>query len=206
MKRNRTTLIAAALTGALAIATVPAAHAEDYPNVTSDARGNEYFLNNEGTHDLPERELADMVQRFEILASDVVTAHGGRVVKTVGDEVMYLTGDAAPAAAIALDLVEAMTEEPLLPEVRIGMAHGPVVNRLGDVFGTTVNRASRLTAVAPPGGVFVDDALARLLEPLSGFSTLPTRPRALRGIGEVAPSRLVRVTGVRRPADVTAHV
>ena len=50
MKRNRTTLIAAALTGALAIATVPAAHAEDYPSVTSDARGNEYFLNNEGTH------------------------------------------------------------------------------------------------------------------------------------------------------------
>ena len=48
--------------------------------------------------------------------------------------------------------------------------------------------------------------LARLLEPLSGFSTLPTRPRSLRGIGEVAPSRLVRVTGVRGPAHVTAHV
>ncbi|MFX4286115.1 adenylate/guanylate cyclase domain-containing protein [Janibacter sp. G349] len=155
---------------------------------------------------LTERDLARMVQRFEDLCTDVVTAHGGRVVKTVGDEVLFQTFEVAPAAAISLDLVEAMSEDDLLPSARVGMAHGPVVRRLGDVFGTTVNRASRLTAVAPPGGVFVDDALARLLEPLSGFSTLPTRPRSLRGIGEVAPSRLVRVTGVRGPAHVTAHV
>ena len=155
---------------------------------------------------LTERDLARMVQRFEDLCTDVVTAHGGRVVKTVGDEVLFQTFEVAPAAAIALDLVEAMSEDDLLPSARVGMAHGPVVRRLGDVFGTTVNRASRLTAVAPPGGVFVDDALARLLEPLSGFSTLPTRRRSLRGIGEVVPSRLVRVTGVRRSSDVTAHV
>ena len=155
---------------------------------------------------LTERDLARLVQRFEDLCTDIVIAHGGRVVKTVGDEVLFQTFAVAPAAAIALDLVEAMTEDDLLPEARIGMAHGPVVRRLGDVFGTTVNRASRLTAVAPPGGVYVDDALARLLEPLSGFTTFPTRRRSLRGIGEVVPSRLVRVTGVRRPADVTAHV
>lgn len=155
---------------------------------------------------LTERDLARLVQRFEDLCTDIVTAHGGRVVKTVGDEVLFQTFEVAPAAAIALDLVEAMTEDDLLPEARVGMAHGPVVRRLGDVFGTTVNRASRLTAVAPPGGVYVDDALTRLLEPLSGFATVPTRPRSLRGIGEVAPSRLARVTGVRRPTDVTAHV
>lgn len=155
---------------------------------------------------LTERELARMVQRFEDLCTDIVTAHGGRVVKTVGDEVLFQTFEVAPAAAIALDLVEAMSEDDLLPSARVGMAHGPVVRRLGDVFGTTVNRASRLTSAAPPGGVYVDDPLARLLEPLSGFSTVPTRPRSLRGIGEVAPSRLVRVTGVRRAEDVTAHV
>lgn len=155
---------------------------------------------------LTERELAQMVQRFEDLCTDIVTAHGGRVVKTVGDEVLFQTFDVAPAAAIALDLVEAMSEDDLLPAARVGMAYGAVVRRLGDVFGTTVNRASRLTSVAPPAGVYVDDALARLLEPLSGFTTLPTRRRSLRGIGEVVPSRLVRVTGVRRAADVTAHV
>lgn len=155
---------------------------------------------------LTERDLARLVQRFEDLCTDIVTAHGGRVVKTVGDEVLFQTFDVAPAAAIALDLVEAMTEDDLLPQARVGMAHGPVVRRLGDVFGTTVNRASRLTAVAPPGGVYVDEAMTRLLEPQSGFATVATRRRSLRGIGEVVPSRLVRVTGVRRPTDVTAHV
>ena len=155
---------------------------------------------------LTERELGRLVQRFEDLCTDIVTAHGGRVVKTVGDEVLFQTYDVAPGAAIALDLVEAMAEDDLLPVARIGMAHGSVLRRLGDVFGTTVNRASRLTAVAPPGGVYVDDALARQLEPLSGFTTVPTRRRSLRGIGEVQPSRLLRVTGGRRPTDVMAHV
>ena len=148
---------------------------------------------------LDERDLARMVQRFEDLCTDIVTAHGGRVVKTAGDEVMFSTAEAAPAAAIALDLVEAMAADDLLPDARVGMAHGNVVHRLGDVFGTTVNRASRLTAAAPASGVFVDDPLARLLAPLSAFSTTPTRRRTLRGLGEVVPSRLVRVTGVRGP-------
>lgn len=151
---------------------------------------------------LDERELARMVQRFEDLCTDIVTAHGGRVVKTAGDEVMFSTPLAAPAAAIALDLVEAMATDDLLPDARVGMAYGDVVHRLGDLFGTTVNRASRLTAAAPSSGVFVDDALARLLAPLSGFSTSPTRRRTLRGLGEVVPSRLVRVTGVRGPAPL----
>lgn len=152
-----------------------------------------------------ERELATMVERFEVLATDIVTAHGGRVVKTVGDEVMFLTIEAAPAAAIGLDLVEAMAEDDLVPDARVGMAYGSVINRLGDVFGTTVNRASRLTAAAPPGGVLVDDAMAKLVAPVSGFSTRPARRRTLRGLGSVTPSRLLRVTGVRGRVDVTAH-
>jgi adenylate cyclase len=118
---------------------------------------------------LSERQLAQVVQRFEALASDVVTAHGGRVVKTVGDEVLFVTLGTAPAGAIALDLVQAMGDDDFLPDVRVGMAFGPVVSRLGDVFGTTVNRASRLTGVARPGTVLVDDALAASLASLSGF-------------------------------------
>lgn len=146
---------------------------------------------------MSERQLAMVVQRFEALASDVITAHGGRVIKTVGDEVLFVHTDAAPAAAIAIDLVEAMTEDTLLPEVRVGMAYGRVVSRLGDVFGTTVNRASRLTAVTPTGRVFVDEALAALLGNLSGFEVIPARRRILRGIGTVRPGELRR-SGDRR--------
>lgn len=146
---------------------------------------------------MTERQLATLVQRFERLASDVITTHGGRVIKTVGDEVLFVHTDAAPAAAIALDLVDAMEEDDLLPEVRVGMAYGPVVSRLGDVFGMTVNRASRLTAVTPPGRVHVDDTLAGLIETVSGFRATPQRRRTLRGIGQVTPFELHRTSGAR---------
>jgi adenylate cyclase len=136
---------------------------------------------------LSERELARMVQRFESLAYDVVLAHGGRVIKTVGDEVLFVAIGAAPAAAIALDLVEAMAEDEIVPDVRVGMASGRVISRLGDVFGNTVNRASRLTAVARPRTVLVDDAIAAALASTSGFEMSALRRRSLRGIGPVTP-------------------
>src|SRR5664280_1326792 len=136
---------------------------------------------------LSERELARMVQRFEALASDVVTAHGGRVIKTVGDEVLFVAIGAAPAAAIALDLVEAMAEDDVLPDVRVGMASGRVISRLGDVFGNTVNRARRLTAGARPRTVLVDDSTAASLASTSGFEMSALRRRNLRGIGPVTP-------------------
>ena len=84
-----------------------------------------------------------------------------------------MTIGTAPAAAIALDLVQAMGDDDFLPDVRVGMAFGHIVSRLGDVFGTTVNRASRLTGVARPGTVLVDDALAASLASLSGFEMTP---------------------------------
>jgi adenylate cyclase len=143
---------------------------------------------------MSERDLARLVQRFEALSTDVITAHGGRLIKTVGDEVLFTTVGAAPAAATALDLVDAMAEDDLLPAVRCGMARGPIVSRLGDVFGTTVNRASRLTAVAQSGTVLVDATLARELATLSGFELSGQRRRILRGVGPVTPSVLRRAS------------
>src|SRR5262245_8466783 len=71
---------------------------------------------------MSERDLARLVSRFEALSADVITAHGGRLIKTVGDEVLFTTVGVAPAAAIALDLVETMTHDEVLPGVRCGMA------------------------------------------------------------------------------------
>ncbi len=136
---------------------------------------------------LTERELAVLVQHFEALASDVVTAHGGRVVKTVGDEVLFVSRPGASAAAIALEIPRVLGEDELLPPVRVGMATGPVVGRLGDVFGTTVNRASRLTALAQPGTVLVDVGTVHSLARVPGIEVRQLRGRSLRGIGHVVP-------------------
>ena len=141
---------------------------------------------------LSERELSVLVQRFEATTSDIVASHGGRVIKTVGDEVLFVAEKVPAGAAIALDIAAEMTQDDLLPEVRVGLATGTVVARLGDVFGTTVNRASRLTAVASPGAVLVDDTTAAALGATSGFSCEPLRRRSLRGIGSVSPWLLRR--------------
>ena len=126
---------------------------------------------------MTERQLAVMVQRFEALATDIVTAHGGRVIKTVGDEILFVTPE--PAAGSRDRPRPGRRRWPrttCCPTCGSGMAVGPVVSRLGDVFGTTVNRASRLTGVAPGGGVLVDDALAAALAALSGFETTRAAP------------------------------
>jgi adenylate cyclase len=152
---------------------------------------------------LSERELAALVQRFEAIASDIVAAHGGRVIKTVGDEVLFAASAAPAAAAIALDIADTMTGDDLLPEVRSGLATGPVVMRLGDVFGTTVNRASRLTGLAHPGAVLVDDATAAALASVSGFDLAVMRRRPLRGLGLVRPWRLRRASPSRSAAPTS---
>lgn len=146
---------------------------------------------------LTERELAALVQRFEAVASDVVTSHGGRVVKTVGDEMLFVCAPGVAAAQIALDVAEEIGRDELLPEVRVGMSTGPVVGRLGDVFGTTVNRASRLTAVARPGTVLVDVATVHSLAQVPGIEVLQLRGRSLRGIGHVVPWVLRRQRSTR---------
>lgn len=139
---------------------------------------------------LSERELAVVVQRFENLATDVITERGGRVIKTVGDEVLFVAKDPADAARIGLELQAAIGADELLPAVRVGMAYGPIVSRLGDVFGTTVNKAARLTAVAPSGRVLVDDVLAQRIAGEPDLRTVAQRARTLRGVGVVVPSLL----------------
>lgn len=141
---------------------------------------------------LQQRELGQLVQRFEGLASDVVTAGGGRVIKTVGDEVLFTADDAMAGAVIALSLSEQMAVDDVVPDVRVGLAHGPVLRSLGDVYGATVNLASRLTSLAQPGTVVTDPATAQLLAAEPGLVLVQQRARQLRGIGQLRPLLVAR--------------
>jgi adenylate cyclase len=141
---------------------------------------------------LQQRELGILVQRFEGLASDVITAGGGRVIKTVGDEVLFTADDPMAGAVIALSLSEQMAVDDVVPDVRVGLAHGPVLRSLGDVYGVTVNLASRLTSLAPPGTVVTDPATAVALARAPGLVLVPQRARQLRGIGQLQPLLVAR--------------
>lgn len=154
------------------------------------------------TSRLSEAELGRLVQRFELTATDVVGRHGGRVITMIGDEVLFACAPGEPGASTALGLAEAMRADPELPPVRVGVATGQVVARLGDLFGTPVNRASRLTAIAQPGTVLADDTTACLLRGTAGdLAVAPLRERELRGLGPVRPWLLHRA-GDPLPDDV----
>lgn len=137
--------------------------------------------------ELDERDLAELVEGFEARAADVVAANGARLVKTLGDEVLFTAPTPQQAAQVALELVG--------EEMRIGLAHGPVLPIMGDVFGTTVNLAARLTAIARPGTIVIDAQLADALtgfEASSGFQVVRIRRRPVRGLGMVQPYVLRR--------------
>jgi adenylate cyclase len=102
-------------------------------------------------------ELVRWVDGFEQETTALVVDHGGQVIKTIGDEVLFTVADPAAAVHVALGLTaRGADEDDPFPAVRAGVAHGSVVRRLGDVFGSTVNAAARLTSAARPGSVLVD--------------------------------------------------
>lgn len=133
-----------------------------------------------------DEELARVVDQFEHLAYDVIVAGGGRVVKMIGDEVMFLVDDPVAAAYIALDLADASRVAAGLSDVRVGLALGPVVEREGDAFGMTVNLASRATAIAYPGTVVVSRELREALAEWPDITFKTMRPRFLKNIGRVS--------------------
>jgi adenylate cyclase len=134
---------------------------------------------------LDEAELAGLVRRFGDVAGDVIAEGGGRVIKTVGDEVMFSARGPVEAARTAVDLAEAFDDEPHVPGVRVGFSHGPVVARLGDLFGSTVNLASRVSRLAGTGEVLTDAATAALLTGTVGLRLRPLGERQVRGVGRV---------------------
>ncbi len=86
-----------------------------------------------------------------------MTAGGGRVVKMIGDEAMFVADSALDAARIGLALAEAYADDELLSDVRVALAVGPVLVQDGDYYGPVVNLASRVVNMAAPGAVLVTD-------------------------------------------------
>jgi adenylate cyclase len=138
------------------------------------------------SNELSEERIGDLVELFEARCADVVAAQRGRVIKSIGDSVLFVHEDPIAAYEIAEGVITVIGRDSRMPDVRVGLASGLVVLRLGDVFGPPVNMASRLTAVARRNRVIIDAETARLL-PADQFETrrLPGRP--VRGFGIVEP-------------------
>lgn len=108
---------------------------------------------------LSPRELADLVTDFESRAQDVVTMQEGRIVKLIGDEVMFVAVDAARACDVALTIVEMFAADARGVSPRGGVAFGELLARGGDYYGPVVNLAARIADLAVPHEILVTHEL-----------------------------------------------
>jgi adenylate cyclase len=116
---------------------------------------------------LGDARARDMVTTCVELMKRGCEAHEGRVIKTMGDEVMATferSDDALDAAAQMQTEISAHPELQVDGQhvsIRVGAHYGPVVNEERDVFGAAVHTANRMTSQAKAGQIIVTDAVMK---------------------------------------------
>ena len=135
------------------------------------------------------REFMGAMVRFERDVQDAVVAHGGTVVKLIGDEVMFATPDSSSAVQVAAALVSVGRDIAGLEGMRVGLSYGQVIRSGGDFYGTVVNTAARIVGQAYPDAIVATQALVEQLP--ADTDAQPLGPHELRGIRE--PVELYRV-------------
>jgi len=124
-------------------------------------------------------ELIATIEDFERRAFETAHRLGGRIVKSIGDEVMIAASDARTVSAIACELIDTTGDDPSVAP-RAGVSAGDVLFRLGDYYGPVVNLASRLTAEAVPGEVLTDQST----DVGPDMALQPAGRRTLKGFAE----------------------
>jgi adenylate cyclase len=114
-------------------------------------------------------DLASAIGRFETQVTDLVSRFGGRLVKFIGDEAMFVVDDPSKACELGLALAETFGSDPTLPPVRVGLAAGPAVALHGDYYGEVVNLAARLVKVSEPSQVVVSGSVREAAGELFAF-------------------------------------
>lgn len=134
---------------------------------------------------LPPEDLENVASRLVDLTRNLVEPPV-RFIKAIGDAVMLVSSDPAALLMTLLALIDAAAAEDDFPRLRVGMAFGEAVNRAGDWFGSPVNVASRVTGLARPGTVLVEESTRDALTDAEGIAWSYAGARRLRGVrGEV---------------------
>lgn len=144
------------------------------------------------TRHLHPDELSTLLEAFESTTAAAIAENGGWVIKNVGDEVMFAAESPLAAARIALELQESTMTVGTTPELRVALAYGPVLQRFGDLYGSVVNMAARLTGVARPGTILIDDGAAAELAGEREFTIRHLRSVRVRGFNRLRPHLLRR--------------
>jgi class 3 adenylate cyclase len=139
------------------------------------------------------RDQSLALARFESAAWSSAVLNGGRIVKTIGDEVFFAAPTADAACRIGTDVIRAAAEDEVLPPARGVVGLGYATPREGDYFGPLVNLLSRMEKIGNPNDLIATEEVAKVLMP-DDWSVDPLEPTELRGIDE--PVRVFRVERV----------
>jgi adenylate cyclase len=145
-------------------------------------------------------ELGRVAERLVEMAGEHLRGDV-RLVKTIGDAAMLVSPDPPTLLAVALDLVDAADAEGQdFPQLRVGVASGPALNRAGDWYGRPVNIASRVTAIARPGSVLATRDVRDAANAAYRWSSAGAR--SLKGVE--GPVRLYRARRLASDEDARA--
>lgn len=142
-----------------------------------DIAGFTAFTEVHGDH-----RAAELADRFAAIAAGAL-GPGDDMIKTLGDAVMITSSDPAAALAFLRRLHDETSRIDGFPLLRAGLCAGPVVKRFGDVFGSTVNTAARLAAVARPGQIVCNAAAVAAVRGADLLAMAPLGPLRLRNVG-----------------------
>jgi adenylate cyclase len=131
-----------------------------------------------------DQEAAALVADFCAAIRAELPASGGTQVKTIGDAVMLSIPDPAAAILLGLRITHELMRGHGAPAVRVGLHHGPAIERAGDYFGAAVNLAARVSGEASGGEVLLTGHTAALAPELEGVLYEPRGRRELRNIRE----------------------
>lgn len=141
------------------------------------------------TQTLTTADLFSLVSDFTATVADIVHAGGGRVVKFIGDAVMWVSSSPRVSVQIAADLANHETFNEEVTQVRAGLAFGTVVNMNGDYFGHAVNLAARLVDAAMPGQIL---ASTPVRDAVQDWPAVACEPFRLKGFPEPVPAFLLQ--------------
>ena len=147
--------------------------------VFADIAGFTALTEVHGDHD-----AAALVAEFCRAVRAELPASGGSEVKTIGDAVMLAIPDSGAAIVLGLRIAHELMRGHGAPAVRVGLHHGPAIEREGDYFGAAVNLAARVSGQAAGGEVLLTGETAALAPELEGVLYEPRGRRTLRNVGE----------------------
>jgi adenylate cyclase len=142
-----------------------------------------------------DEDAAQLARTFCSAVEGMVSAEGAELVKTIGDAVMVRHPDPARAVTLGLRAAGEVLAGHGFPTVRVGMHHGPALESEGDWFGSTVNLAARVAALAAGGEVLITGAVREAAGDLEGVRLESRGEQRLRNVAAPVPVFVATLEG-----------